>query len=239
MKTKSLLTGLFAVALLMVSCGDHGKAITPEQERNTINAIFQSLDMSPEQFTENIKKQGFSVAGKYPAINYISFSNVSLNSNYKAADKVLVGITYKDDVIQQVVYERNLNGESNPAAYYKLFSDMIAEYNYSNWQGYYEDPTEVHILQTILLDQNYTSAQSVANRSELCNLINNDNLYRLNELQYFLETFAYRHTDNSQWGGRILMFTDQYGTEENPDDFEGKITDVKSINLDFLLERIE
>lgn len=234
MKTKIFLIGFFTVAFLMVSC-EHHKRITPEPEKNAINAIFQSLNTTTEQFATNLSRVGFHQAGNFPYIYSMTFTNVNLNTDYDYEEQAIVGISYKNDTVIRAEYHRYLNGVSNPAAYYKLFSDMIAEHGYADWHGYYEDPASVDIMHTIVFLKNYSSANIATDRNDLCEHINNDNLFKLNRFQYFLETFTYTHTDNSQWAGQIILYTVQYPIDMD----EVSNQECKDIELSFSLERIE
>ena len=70
MKTKFFLISLIAATLCMVSCGH---SISSEQEKALINMVYQSLESTPEQFAENMSKQGFRKTSKSPT--GISFVN--------------------------------------------------------------------------------------------------------------------------------------------------------------------
>ena len=147
-----------------------------------------------------------------------------------------MGIFYKGDTINQITYDQYLNTDSFPAASYQLFSNVIANQGYTNWQGYYEDPTEVDIIPKVVNGKNYSSAQIAQNRKELCNKISNESLRQLNSSQYYVETFIYTHKDNSRWEGRICLFTSHYTSDK---DEEKTTNNIKDIILLFSLDRIK
>lgn len=227
---------IFILALLgVILCACNHDAISPEQDRNIINAIFQSADLTPEQFAYHISGYGFHEVARYDFISYISFCNVDLSSNYLTDNKILIDIIYRNDSILQIGYQRYLTSNPNPAAHYKLFSDWIADIGYLEWHGYYDDPTEVDITNLVVRERNYTSANVATNRTDLCNHINNTNLWQINTLQYFVEAFTYVHKDNSSWDGQSILYTQQFFSGENEDN--GK--ESKYILLSLRLHRLE
>ena len=232
MKTKLCIISAILGAVL---CACKHATVSVEQDRNIINAIFQSAHLTPEQFADHISGYGFHEVARYDFMSYISFCNVDLSSNYLTDNKISISITYKNDSIQQIVYERYINGNPNPAAHYKLFSDWIADIGYENWHGNYEDPTEHDIINSVIRNSNYNSANIAASRMDLCNHINNNNLWQLNTLQYFVESFSYRHKDNSLWNGQSILYTQQYFSGETED--SGK--ENKDIILSVQLNRLK
>jgi len=226
MKTKfffiSLLIGF---TMCMVSCNNN---VSQEKEKELINAIYQSLDLTPEQFAETMTKQGLHEAQRYEISSSVvlSFTNVNLSSNYRYKDQVIVEIIYTGNVINTIGYSCYLNGESNIAAYYKLFSDRIAEYGYTDWRGYYADPAE----EPFSFSSGITG-EEVADRTELCGEIQDENLRDKSTMQYYVEEFVVNHDNLSLWNGRILLSSNVY---EAGISLTGSI---KDIHLSFTLER--
>ena len=233
MKTcNSLITALLAFVLF--ACNH--PTVSLEQEKKLVDAIFLSLEATPEQFADVMDKQALHPAGHYdfPTYTYDSYTNVNLQSDYNYTDQLLVGITHTNDVINRIEYSRYLNDESNVAAYYKIFSDMIAIKGYSNWNGYYCDPANEDDVHGAMSDHFNDNASTAKNRNELCESIRNENLKNIDSLQYFAETFIYLDTNNKQWKGKILLYSNKYFSGEDED--SGDVT--KDILFSFSLSRI-
>ena len=228
MKTKIYLISLIIAAIGMAACN---QIVTQETEKELINLIYQSLDATPEQFAVSMSQHGFREATK-------SSQGITFVIEYNDYDdQVLGSMSNNGNQINRIIYERYLNKESNHAAYYKLFSDMMAEHGYTDWHGYFKDPATAKDIHDIIRWNDYSSGIEVANRQILCNHINNDNLLELDTWQYFLELFTYTHNDNSQWQGKIFVYTDQYFSAPNETDISGG--SIKDIHLLFELQRKE
>lgn len=228
MKTKFFFPCLIiiGIAMCMISCSrDY---VSQEQEKELINAIYQSLDLTPEQFGEKMVGQGLHEAGRYNISSslVLSFTNVNLSSDYRYEDQILVEIVCTGNAINTIGYSRYLNGESNMAAYYKLFSDRIAEYNYSDWHGYYADPAE----EPYSFSGN-TTGEAVSDRKELCDKIKDENLRNKDTMQYYVEEFVVVPDSQSSWNGWIVLWSNVYyaGTAAGGN--------IKDIHLSFTLER--
>lgn len=225
MKTKIYFLSLtvLVLSMLMVSC-EHDN-VTPEKEKEIITAVYQSLQLTPAQFGEELSKNGLHEVSK-------SEKGMTYANSYRDYDdRVLIGISYNDNSIKKVTYERYLNKETNIAASYKLFSDMIADYNYASWQGFYQDPATIENL--YIRGDDYSSMTGATNREDLLEHIKNEHLKDPNSLQSFLELFTYTHSDESTWNGKILMYTTSYFSGLN----EGDGGVIKDIHLSFTLER--
>ena len=241
MRTKLFIFSLLSALFLMVACEPQEPKQTLPNEA-LINTIILSLDSTPEQFAGAIAIQGFKEAALYnfSAYSYWSFTNVNLNSDsdYTYTQRQLITIIYKGDAINSITYDCYLNEEKSPADYYRLFSKKIADIGYSDWHGYYDDPTnEETMINNIFHNKDYSSSKTVSNRKELYSNISNDSLHNPNTVQYFLETFNYTHSKNSQWAGRILMYSSKYFSSGEDEDHPGK--NVKDITLSFSLDRIQ
>ena len=222
MKTKIFLLGIIVAATCMVSCNHDD--VSFDQEKSIIKAVYQSLDLTPEQFGENMAKLGLQELQQSEAMidNYKTFAN-----------EVVVRIHFQNDTILQVTYERTLTDKPNIAAYYRLFSDMLADHGYTEWHGYYEDPDEDHNYGRLVHGGNdYSYAQEAEDREDLCTRINNENLSDVNSTQYFAENFIHNHSDNSQWEGKTLLWSSTYFSQTWP----GKW--YKDVSFTFWLDRI-
>ena len=246
MKSKlNILSSLILGIALMVACNsgdDPNPTIEPEKEKESdkelVKLIYQSLDGSVEQFSDGLTQLGFHAAGNYPSVNYLSFTKIHPDTIHKYDEQAIVGINYKNDTIALIIYDRYLNNWSDPAAYYRFFSDMIASYDYTDWHGYYEDPTDMNHVIYVLHGYGNDYSTPASNRNELCNLINNDHLHEIGNVQYFMESFIYT-TSESLWQGRILLWTDKYTSEENPKVMEGNFKWIKDMHLTFSFDRVQ
>ena len=224
MKTKFYLFGLIMASMFVVSCKPNDPVQT-EPESKIIDAIYRSLDLTPEQFGENMVEQGLHEIpqDELMAKHYKTYANSSYT----------IHINFNNDTILEVEYVRSLNEEADLTTYYKQFSDMIADYGYTNWHGYYEDPDYDHNVGRILHGANDFSYSEIAkDRDELCNIINDENLKDAITTQYFAETFIYTHHDESMWEGCALIWS-YSGRYEGSGDY------YKNIQLDFILKRIQ
>ena len=227
MKTKIFLLSLCVAAMGLISCNP---GVSSEKEKELINVFYQSLDTTPDLFTARMSQFGLSINNQSSkGIGYV-------NKHDDYDDQLTVGVHFDGNQINRIIYERYLNKESNVAAYYKLFSDMIADHGYTDWQGFYKDPAERSDISAVRWED-YSSVNIAENRQKLCDHVINENLSRIQTWQYFVETFVYTHSDNSQWEGRIFVYTDQYFSGMIDDDFEQGYR--KDIFLQFKLERIE
>lgn len=239
MKTRLFLIGLIVAVVCFSSCTHDDNGVTPETEKAIIKEIYQSLDQPFEHLTGYLSELGFRESAKTPSKGTTYSNKVSddtdldddVPEDYK---RVFVGINYKDSsTITKVDYYRYVNNETNPAAYCKLFSDMIASYGYSDWKGYYGDAKDVHVA--FCYDE-YDSATKAENREDLYNHVKNDKLFSLETDQGVLEVFTYTHHDGSLWKGQISIRSSVYiETGLNEEDGE---TQCRDISLDFILTRI-
>ena len=212
-----------AIAMGMVSC-ETGKNVTPDMEKELISAVYQSLHLTPAQFGEVLSQKGLhEVSKSEKGMTYV-------NSYSDYDDRVLINISFNGDKITRFMYERYLNKESNIAASYKLFSDMIADYCYANWQGYYQDPATMENL--YIRGDDYSAMTSTADREDLLNHLKNEHLKDHESLQAFLELFTYTHSCEIKWNGTILMYTPAYFSGL----VEGVGKEIKDIHLTFTLE---
>ena len=239
MRTKLFIFSLLSALFLMVSCEpQEQKQKLPEEK--LIDAIYQSLDATPEQFTQKMLDLGLYEANLVDMkdIVYKVFSDNNPQKFPYPKDRILLGIFYTKDSITYVEYDHYLDNPKNPAEYYKLFSDKIADIGYTDWKGYYEDPTKIEDIYGLVLESNnYSFAQTASNREDLLNHIQNDNLLGLETSQYFIETFLYFHNDISHWNGRIVLCGTKYYSSGMDDDHPGG--NVKDIALSFSLDRIQ
>ena len=239
MKTKLFIFSLVSALFLMVACEpQEPKQKLPEEK--LIDAIYQSLDSTPEQFTQKILNLGLYETGtlKFKDFIYKGFSDVNPKTISYPKDRILLEIYYTDDGIIHMSYEHDLDKPKNPAEYYKLFSDKIADIGYTDCKGYYEDPTKIEDIYGLVLgSNNFSFAQTASNREDLLNHIQNDNLLGLQTSQYFIETFHYFHNDISLWNGRIVLCGTKYYSPGEDDDHPGN--DVKDITLSVSLDRIQ
>lgn len=233
MKTRILIIGMIATIVGLSSC-EHGSNVTIEQEKGIVNAVYQSLDLTPEQFGTNMVKQGLHEILQYEflANKYKTFAN----KDQRSANTIIINISFRNDTILQVEYERSLNKESNIAAHYKLFSDILADNGYTMWHGYYEDPDdEQHVSGLVHGGNDYSHAQTAEDREDLCAHINNEHLGDNNTTQYFAEYFIHTHKDKSQWEGQTLLWSSSYFSGLN----EGSGQYYKDVSFKFWLERIQ
>ena len=230
MKTKFHLICLILVSVLVVSCEQN--PIQPAQESKIVDAIYRSLDLTPEQFGENMIEQGLHEIPQYDfmADHYKTFAREA----QRTPNNIAVYINFNNDTILEVEYERSLNKNSDPATYYKQFSDMIAGYGYTEWHGYYDDPDNDHNIGRILhMVNDFSYSQIAKDRDDLQSKINNEHLTDVNTTQYFAETFIYTHHDDSNWEGCPLMWSSIY--------FSGYLGGgyYKDIQFNFILKRIQ
>lgn len=232
MKTKLFsLSLIIGIAMCFLSC-EHNSVVSQEQEKEVINTIYKSLDLTPGQFAEAMTKQGLHEIPQpdYMADRYKTFVNEDQRTN----NTILVNINFRNENILQFSYERSLNEESNIAAYYTLFSDMIANHNYIDWHGYYEDPDTNHNVSHLLHGGNdYSLAQEASNRKELCGFIINEHICDTNTTQYFSESFIIDNNEK-QWQGQTLMWSSLYFAGL----YEGSGKYYKDISLSFILKQI-
>lgn len=226
MKTKFRLICLILASVFVVSCGQH--PVPPAQENEIIDAIYRSIDLTPEMFGENMVAQGLHEIPQYDfmADHYKTYAN----------SYCTIYINFNNDTILSVEYDRSLNKNSDPAAYYKQFSDMIAGYDYMEWHGYYDDPDNDHNIGRILhMVNDFSYSQIAKDRDDLHGKINNEHLTDVNTTQYFAETFIYTHHDDSNWEGCSLMWSSIYFSGMH----EGEGECYKDIQFNFILKRIQ
>jgi len=221
-KTKTIIFAL--CALVITACTEEP---TPQQDEQMINIIYQSLDLTPEQFAKNMSKQGLHVISPDEKKQY------SMAFGY--TKEIVLFINYQDDVINQIAYNFNNLGKTNPAAYYKKISDIISAWGYTNWHGYYNNAAEIGNYIGVVVYREFTSAQTATDPTDLCNHIQNESLNDLETEQYYAETFTY--TDNSQWDGFLVMYCmkDMTGGMDEND----PIRYTKYTEFNFILNRIK
>ena len=233
MKTRLFLIGLIVAAVCLSSCEPRND-VSANEEKNIINAVYQSLDLTPEHFGKNMVKQGLYEIPQYDfmADRYKTFAT----SEQRSDNTIIININFRNDTILQISYERSLNKKSNIATYYSLFSNMIADHGYSEWAGYYEDPDDKHNVSRLMHGgDDYGLAQTAENREDLLDHISNDRLSDVSTSQYFAEHFIYTHEERSQWEGQTLLWSSTYFSGEDED--SGQY--FKDVSLSFILKRIE
>ena len=228
---------LFLVSLLSILvCACNRNEVLPEQEQTIINTVYQSLESTPEQFATKMSEQNLRHAGHFelPDYTYDSYTNLKEGAgNY--ADQLLVGISHANEEIIRIEYSRYLNNEKNPAACYKLLSDQIASFGYSEWAGYYEDDASDTWVIDAIRENLVDSAQVAGNRNDLCNHIDNSLLRDSKKLQYYMETFVYTPKNGNRWKGQVVMYT--YSYSSGMDEYSAR--NVKDILFSFSLEKIQ
>ena len=222
MRTKFRLICLILASVFAVSCEQN--PIQPAQESKIVDAIYRSLDLTPEQFGENMVEQGLHEIPQYDfmADHYKTYAREA----QRTPNNIAVYINFNNDTILEIEYERSLNKNSDPAAYYKQFSTMIADYGYTEWQGYYEyqkDGGDDH------------STMEAKDIDDLFAKINNEDLRDIYTEQKFFEVFTYTHQDGSRWNGRIRMVGSTYFSGMH----EGEGEYYKDIQFNFILKRIQ
>lgn len=225
------------VSCVILSLSACNYSFEPEEKKGLIDCIYQSLNLTPEEFTAQMVQQNLYEHADHELgdVRYRSFSNVPPNSN---SDNGKFGITiyYSNNTINSVFYGCNLNNESNPAACYKLFSDMIASYGYSDWHGYCSNDLTPQAMDSILLFGDNIATNNIANQADLCNCIDNNKLFELNSMQLVFERFTYIDKENSLWDGKLSLQAHDY--YEKLDITNIGNNHFKDIDFSFSLERI-
>ena len=226
MKTKFHLICLIWASVLVVSCEQH--PVQPAQENDIVDAIYRSLDLTPEMFGENMVEQGLHEIPQYDfmADHYKTYAN----------SYCTIYINFNNDTILEIEYLRSLNRNPDLAAYYKQFSDMIASYDYTEWHGYYDDPDNDHNVGRIVhMGNDFSYSQTAENRDDLHGKINNEHLTDINTTQYFAEIFIYTHHGESKWEGYSLIWSSIFFSGMH----EGEGAYYKDIQFNFILKRIQ
>lgn len=238
MKTKLFLLSLMAISLFFSSCGYSPQSVDPEQEKAIVNVMFQCLSLSPNESDLKMKELGLKRAAHdvFPPAMYMynSYTNIDPNTDYNYIDKLMVGIMFTDSVVDQISYSCCLNNDGNPASHYKLLSDQVSSFGYTDWYGYYEDSTSEENIARAIEGDSPATAQIAKDRKDLCKHVQNECLRDSNTVQYYAETFFYTHTDGSDWSGLIIVFSSIRSDKE-----EGSSVKTKDINLAFSLKRIQ
>ena len=224
------------VSCVILSLSACNYSFEPEEKKGLIDCIYQSLNLTPEEFTAQMVQQNLYERADQELgdVRYRSFSNVPPNSN-SANGKFGITIYYSNNTINSVEYGRNLNNESNPAACYKLFSDMIASYGYSDWHSYCNNDLTPQAMDSIILFGDNIATNDITNQVDLCNRIDNNKLFELNTQQYIVERFTYIDKKNNRWNGKLFLYTTEFYEKQwitYSDD------PVKDIHFNFSLERI-
>jgi hypothetical protein len=232
-KFKVLLLALLPLSLCMCN-----PEVTSDQEKQIINCIYESLDLTPDQFAAKLGELNMHQVDQYESKSYSTktFSNIAPNSVYYNFDnEVFVMMEYAKEKINNVIFWRRLPKSENVAARYRLFSDIMEKKSYTNWNGYYEDPVTDESNINRFMQGKYSELPTAKDREDLFNQINNDNLRNLSTIQYFAESFNYANKEISTWDGRIILYTTVNSThnESAPDEKS------KSIRLNFYLYRIK
>lgn len=235
MKTKLFTVSLIGMALFLASC--EPKPVQPEQEKAIVETMFQCLNTTSDQCDAKLTGLGLYHVGHYAFSPFVydSYSNLNNSSDKDYLDKILVGVTFENNIFHRVEYSRYMNNDTNPSSRYKLLSDQIAAWGYSDWHGYYDDDAEEYITPAAVEGQFPATAQIAKDRKDLCEHIKNDCLFDPNTTQYYGETFIYTHSDGSKWNGLLVIYTNAYysGIEEGSKD------KTKDISLSFSIERIQ
>lgn len=227
---------LVSCVILSLSACNYNYTFEPEEKKRLIDCIYQSLNLTPEEFTAQMVQQNLYERADHELgdVRYRLFSNVPPNSN-SGNGKFGITIYYSNNTINSVEYGRNLNNESNPAACYKLFSDMIASYGYSDWHGYCRNDLTPQAMDSIILFGDNIATNDITNQVDLCNRIDNNKLFELNTQQYIVERFTYIDKKNNRWNGKLFLFTTEFYEKQwitYSDD------PVRDIHFNFSLERI-
>ena len=235
MKTKLFILSLLGMALFFVSCDP--KPVQPEQEKAIVETMFQCLNTTSDQCDANMTGLGLYHVGHYDLSSFLydSYSNLNNSSDEDYLDKILVGVTFQNNIFHRVEYSCYMNKDINPSSRFKLLSDQIAALGYSDWHGYYEDDADKSIAPAAAAGKFPESAQLAKDRKDLCKQIKNDCLFDPNTTQYYGETFIYTHSDGSKWSGLLIIYTKTYYSGID----EGSKEKTKDITLSFSLERIQ
>ena len=230
---KVLLLALLPLSLCMCN-----PEVTSDQEKQIINCIYESLDLTPDQFAAKLGELNMHQVAQKESKNYSTktFSNMDPNSVYYNFDnEVLVMMEYANETINNVIFWRQLPKSDNVAARYRLFSDIMEKKGYTNWKGFFEDPANDKSNINRFIEGKYSELPTAKDREYLLNQINNDNLRDLSTIQYFAESFNYANKEISTWDGRIILYTHVASTQNDlaPDEKS------KAIMLNFYLFRIK
>ena len=189
--------------------------------------IYKSLASTPAQLEESILSKGWYMTNYYDWAYYKEFSNYS--DHCGKVDQIWHNVIWDSKnqglIIHQGTTRHQIQKLTNPLAYYKQLSDIIAGYGHTEWSGYYKD-------------QNEGVECTIYDRDEFfSNFIDKTPSYqKATETGDFalLEKFVYTHSDNSKWSG-WLNYDKQVG---DPGE-EGSTTPSLFMCIQFTLKRIQ
>ena len=189
MKTSKL---IIAAILSICLCACEHPTVSVEKEKAVIDAIYECLELTPNQVADKMETIGFhrrtnpsTSSWKYDAYSDIDVGNEG---------RVLIGVSSMNDTLSGIGYNIYLTHDTDPAAHFRLVSDIIATYGYSDWKGTYRDASTEDALQI---------AES---RADLCAHIRSDYLSDSKTTQNYSENFIYTHTDGSRWSGEYTIY---------------------------------